>query len=67
MIDKPLDEMDFGPEVEESAEIEIGVLNPEAVSIETEDGGMIIEFGPPEEGGESLGDLPHSANLGCIS
>jgi len=63
MIDKPLDEMDFGPETEESAEIEIGVLNPEAVSIETEDGGMIIEFGPPEEGGESLGDLPHSANL----
>ena len=63
MIDKPLDEMDFRPEEEGEAEIEIGVLNPEAVSIETEDGGMIIEFGPEEEEGGSLGDLPHDANL----
>lgn len=63
MIDKPLDEMSFRPELKESEEIEIGVLNPEAVSIETEDGGMIIEFGAPEDECGSLGDLPHSANL----
>lgn len=61
MIDKPLEEMD--PLLREEAEVEIDIVNPEAVSIETEDGGMIIEFGPPEEEGNSLKDLPHSANL----
>lgn len=61
MIDKPLEEMD--PLLREEAEVEIDIVNPEAVSIETEDGGMIIEFGPPEEEGDSLKDLPHSANL----
>lgn len=61
MIDKPLEEMD--PLLKEEAEVEIDILNPEAVSIETEDGGMIIEFGPPEEEGDNLKDLPHSANL----
>jgi hypothetical protein len=61
MIDKPLEEMD--PLLREEAEVEIDIVNPEVVSIETEDGGMIIEFGPPEEEGDSLKDLPHSANL----
>ena len=61
MIDKPLEEMN--PLLKEEAEVEIDIVNPEAVSIETEDGGMIIEFGPPEEEGDNLKDLPHSANL----
>ena len=62
MIDKPLDEMELGAEPEKESEIEIGILNPEAVSVSTEDGGMIIEFGPEDEGGP-LSDLPHDANL----
>lgn len=63
MIDKPLDEMDFGQEPEESSDIEIGIVNPEAVSIETEDGGMTIVFGPEDDEEGDLADLPHSANL----
>jgi hypothetical protein len=62
VIDKPLDEMGLpfgGPD----SEIEIGVLNPEAVSVETEDGGMLIEFGPEEGEDISLSSLPHGANL----
>ena len=46
---------------EDSEDIQIEVVNPEAVSIETEDGGMIIDF----EGGitESLVGPGHDANL----
>ena len=46
---------------EDSEELEIEIVNPEAVSIETEDGGMIIDF----EGGitESLVGPGHDANL----
>ena len=39
--------------------IDISIVNPEAVSIETEDGGMLIDFDPSsmEE------DVPFDANL----
>jgi hypothetical protein len=41
-------------------EIEVEILNPEAVSMETEDGGMLIDF----TGGEATGlDVPFDANL----
>lgn len=46
---------------EGSEELEIEIVNPEAVSIETEDGGMVIDF----EGGitDSLVGPGHDANL----
>jgi len=46
---------------EGSEELEIEIVNPEAVSIETEDGGMVIDF----EGGitDSLVEPGHDANL----
>ena len=46
---------------EDSEALEIEIVNPEAVSIETEDGGMVIDF----EGGitESLVGPGHDANL----
>ena len=48
-IEKPLAPVDIGPrpeEIEDTEEtkIEVEVLNPEAVSVETSDGGMIIDF-----------------------
>jgi len=57
-IEKPLVSGPFPEETEEvvevdteqdEADVSIGVLNPEAVSIETEDGGVIIEFDPRSE------------------
>ena len=46
---------------EDSEALEIEIVNPEAVSIETEDGGMVIDF----EGGitDSLVGPGHDANL----
>ena len=46
---------------EDSEDIQIEVINPEAVSIETEDGGMIIDF--EGEVTESLVGPGHDANL----
>jgi hypothetical protein len=46
----------------EGEEVEIGVVNPDALVIETDDGGAIIDF----TGGlsdEPLDDIPHDANL----
>ena len=63
MIDKPLEETNFYPGNRVETEIEIEISDPEAVSIETEDGGMIIEFGPPDDEEGGLADLPHSENL----
>ena len=36
-------------ETPEENKVEVEVVNPEAVSIETPDGGMIIDFGKDEE------------------
>ena len=51
-IEKPLAPVDIGPrpvETPEENKVEVEVVNPEAVSIETPDGGMIIDFGKDEE------------------
>ena len=44
-----------------NAEVEVEVLNPEAVSISTEEEGMIIDFGQGEEEGEEVRD--HNENI----
>ena len=49
-----------GEKAEES-NIEVAVLNPDAVSIETEDGGIMVDFTGGEE--ESLGTPSHNSNL----
>ena len=41
-------------------EIEIEIINPEAISVDTEDGGMLIDFRPDEVAHE---DMDFSANL----
>ena len=61
-IDRPLATPDtiFSEGTGDEPDLEIEILNPEAVSIETEDGGMVIDFDPdftPE------GAVPHDANL----
>tara|TARA_B100000927_G_scaffold57669_1_gene44541 strand:- start:6807 stop:9236 length:2430 start_codon:yes stop_codon:yes gene_type:complete len=51
-IEKPLAPIDIGPrpvEPTDEQKVEVEVVNPEAVSIETEDGGMIIDFGKEED------------------
>ena len=48
------------PVGQDMGEIEIEIENPESVSIETEDGGVLIDFGP-EAGG--LEGADHNANL----
>ncbi|WP_347852172.1 hypothetical protein [Planktomarina sp.] len=54
------------PLVGEGGDIEIEIENPEAVSIETEDGGVILDFDPDASTLASLGMLPHDANLAEI-
>tara|TARA_R100000995_G_scaffold81450_1_gene54257 strand:+ start:5384 stop:7909 length:2526 start_codon:yes stop_codon:yes gene_type:complete len=69
-IEKPLVSGPFPEEMEGTVEVEteeepdlsIGVLNPDAVSIETEDGGVIIEFDPRSEDEDADGQA-HNANL----
>jgi len=51
-IEKPLAPIDIGPrpiEPTDEKKVEVEIVNPEAVSIETEDGGMIIDFGKEED------------------
>ena len=53
---------------QEPEEINIAIENPDAVSIETEDGGMIIDFDPQEEKlssefGDNLVDLMDERDL----
>ena len=40
--------------------VEVAVVDPEAVAITTEDGGMIIDFDPETEG---VGTSEHDSNL----
>jgi len=54
------------PLVGEGGDIEIEIENPEAVSIETEDGGVILDFDPDARTLASLGMLPHDANLADV-
>lgn len=68
-IDKPLE---YSPG-EKPADVTIGVVNPEAVTIETEDGGAIVIFNPEfeDEGepefGSNLADYIDDSKLGRIS
>jgi len=55
-VDRPLGQ---GPLAVEEPDMEIEIVNPESVSVETPDGGMLIDFDP--QAGE--GDVPHDANL----
>ena len=59
-IERPmgLDPFNNWPQQEES--VEIGVVNPESVSVETPDGGVLIDFDP--NGGMGGGD-DHNQNL----
>jgi len=44
-------------------ELDIGIVNPDAVSIETDDGGVIIDFSGDVTAELTGGELPHDANL----
>lgn len=60
-IEKRMEPSDFDIEGTDAEEIEVEIVNPEAVSINTEDGGVIIDF----EGDDSEEtDAPdHDSNL----
>lgn len=62
-IDRPLatpEQSMFSQGQDGEPDLEIEIVNPEAVSIETEDGGMIFDF----DAQDSLtGMIPHDANL----
>ena len=57
-VEKPLNPMPSG---EESEEVQIEVVNPEAVSVTTEDSAMLIDF-TGEVADEIMGP-EHDANL----
>jgi hypothetical protein len=68
LSDAPLSSSDFMPQ----GEVEIEVVNPESVSIETDDGGMLIDFEPDaieggEEFGSNLADFMEDDALGRLS
>ena len=60
-IEKQMEPSDLEIEDTDAEEIEVEIVNPDAVSIETDDGGVIIDF----EGGisEELMGVDHDANL----
>ncbi len=60
-IEKPMEPSDLDIEGTDAEEIEVQIVNPDAVSIGTDDGGMIIDF----EGSltEELVGPEHDANL----
>jgi len=59
-IDRPLQTPD-GPNPFSSSEgeVEIEIVNPESVSIETPDGGVLLDF----DSDPSMDEIPHDANL----
>ena len=60
-IEKQMEPSDLEIEDTDAEEIEVEIVNPDAVSVETDDGGVIIDF----EGGlsEELMGVDHDANL----
>ena len=60
-IEKRMEPFDLDIEDTDAEEIEIEIINPEAVSIDTDDGGVIIDF----DGGitEEILGTDHDANL----
>ena len=62
-IDRPLatpEQSIFSQGQDGEPDLEIEIVNPESVSIETEDGGMIFDFDPQDS---LTGMIPHDANL----
>jgi hypothetical protein len=60
-IDKPLDDKLIPETIEDSPEIEIEIINPDAVSIEQEDGGALVVF--DEDMQEEILGPSHDSNL----
>ena len=61
-IDKVLGANPLSDDIDEN-EIQVQIENPESVSIETEDGGVILDFDPDASLLQEMGMLPHDANL----
>ena len=59
MMNGNLQEGSLGINMDES--LNVGVLNPEAIMIEDDDGSVIVDFTPPEEQEEE--QVPFGANL----
>ena len=62
-VDKSMTGNPLGYLDQEQDALEIEIENPESVSIETEDGGVILDFDPDASTLYELGRLPHDANL----
>ena len=59
-VDRPLQTPDSpNPFAGGQEEIEVEIVNPESVSIETPDGGVLLDFDPED----SIGRISHDANL----
>ena len=58
-VDKALPNV-MGEPTEEEEAVEIAVVNPEAVAIDTPEGGVVIDFDPQAEAGE---EVAHEENL----
>ena len=58
-VDKALPNM-AGEAIEEEDSVEIAVVNPEAVAIDTPEGGVVIDFDPDADAEE---ETEHGANL----
>ena len=67
-IDKAL--AGAGEVIEDESAVEIEIVNPEAVSIETAEGGMVIDFDPDMEDmiehGSNLAEHLSESELGSI-
>ena len=61
-IERPMGQDPFNGllQQQDEADLEIGIVNPEAVSIDTPDGGVLIDFDPD---GDMIGGEEHNANL----
>ena len=60
MIALWLRQHDLSQGTDDEPDLEIEIVNPEAVSIETEDGRILIDFDPDVL---PMGAVPHDANL----
>ena len=58
-VDKALPHV-MGEQIEEEDAVEIAVVNPEAVAIDTPDGGVVIDFDPDADAAE---EVAHEENL----
>ena len=56
-----VEEVPEGLDPDAGENVQIAVVNPDAIAIETEDGGMVIDFNPKAD--EGVGGDDHNANL----